>query len=367
MKRAFSLVEVLIAILVLGLGMLGLGAVFPAVISEQRRSFDSISGESVARQVEALLRDKENGLVDLSPLRSPGFGRIGVSIADDAVGRPVNVAAGPGYDYLWVMDDFARIDGGATSPWASGSPVPGAGGPGDLFDGMWRSDSRESAREFLLPVSARLHPLPSSGLDPAYVWDVVARRHPSGGTQFAVFVRRINDRIPVPQGRTLSDVLTGRNTNRLLPFAVDTSTGRLVTPSASPPNPQAYPMPMSLEAYVDERQPSWLVLRNAEGAGIDTSVSFVRRVGQRLVDNTGVVRTVVGIPQPQRGEPMASEARRAVIVSPPFTRAEASNGQVAPPTIGDPEAQRRRAAWVRQVVFTPQTPVAVRVFTLDKE
>lgn len=353
MKRAFSLVEVLIAILVLGLGMLGLGAVFPAVISEQRRSFDSISGESVARQVEALLRDKENGLVDLSPLRSPEFGTIssGGPGSGNDFGPPDRVPPGSaGYDYLWVMRGRVVL-GDQDDQWAG--PVPGANeGAGDLLTGMWRADNKQTDRDLSLPVSARLHPAPGSGLDPAYVWDVVARRHPSGGTQFAVFVRRIDDRIPVPAGATLSDVLTGRNTNRLLPFAVDTSTGRLVTPAANPPNPQAYPAPMSLEAKVDDKQPTWLILTDAEDSDIDTTMSFVRRVGQRLVDNTGVVRTVVGIPQPQRGEPSAQDASRAVIVSPPFTLTDA----------GEDGATK-----VRQVVFTPQTPVAVRVFTLDKE
>src|SRR5690606_17226744 len=125
MKRAFSLVEVLIAILVLGLGMLGLGAVFPAVISEQRRSFDSISGESVARQVEALLRDKENGLVDLAPLRSPEFGTIDNAApgAGNDFGRPRPLLPGSqGYNYSWVLDGRVALGNSNDSEW--NGPVP---------------------------------------------------------------------------------------------------------------------------------------------------------------------------------------------------------------------------------------------------
>lgn len=363
-RRAFSLIEVLIAILVLGLGLLGLGAVFPAVITEQRRSFDSISGESVARQVEDLLRGSDE-LVDLSPLRGPEFGGIQGAVEGGAA-RPSPINAGASFDFLWVMDQFVRIDGGANTNWDGA--IPGASGFGDLFDGIWRADSTDNEDSQVLPISARLHPLPTSGSDPRFVWDVIARRNPSGPTEFAVFVRRIDDRIAVPAGQTLSQAFLNPIANqRPLPLAVDVNNGRLQTPVAGATN-QAYPFPQSLDAYADDRQPTWLIFRNAGSSDIDTSIGFVRRVGQQFVDNTGVVRTVIGLPQPRANEPLSGEASRAVIVTPAFTATESSNGATVQARPGQTrEEVRRRASWVRQIVFTPQPPVAVRVFTLDKE
>lgn len=363
-NRAFSLIEVLIAILVLGLGLLGLGAVFPAVITEQRRSFDSISGESVARQVEELLRNS-NELVDLSPLRGSQFGGIQGAVEGNVV-EPSPINAGASFDFLWVMDRFVRIDRGANTAW--GGAIPGASNFNDLLRGTWRADSGDNEDAQILPIAARLHPLPTSGSDPKFVWDVVARRHPSGPTQLAVFVRRIDDRIAVPAGQTLSQMFLNPAANqRPLPLAVDIPTGRLQTPVPGANN-QAYPYPQSLDAYADDRQPTWLIFSNAGNSDIDTSIGFVRRVGQQFVDNTGVVRTVIGLPQPRSNEPLAGLASQAVIVSPAFTRTEASNGvRVQASPAQSREEVRRRAAWVRQIVFTPQPPVAVRVFTLDKE
>ena len=57
--RAFTLIEVLIAILVLAIGLLGLGAVFPAVIAEQRNAFAVIEGENTASSAEAMLSNRE--------------------------------------------------------------------------------------------------------------------------------------------------------------------------------------------------------------------------------------------------------------------------------------------------------------------
>ena len=55
-RPGFSLVEVLIAILILGLGMLGLAAVFPVVIAQQREAVDTVRGEAAASTAEAIVR-----------------------------------------------------------------------------------------------------------------------------------------------------------------------------------------------------------------------------------------------------------------------------------------------------------------------
>ena len=48
-RRAFSLIEGLIAVLVLGVGLLGLAAVFPVVITQQRDAVDVIQGMALRR------------------------------------------------------------------------------------------------------------------------------------------------------------------------------------------------------------------------------------------------------------------------------------------------------------------------------
>lgn len=369
MKRGFSLVEVLIAILVLALGLLGLGAVFPAIISEQRRAFDSISGETVAKIAEDMLRS--GAVVDTTDLRGPDLGRVGPqSAGGNGLGRPVRVGAAVPYDYVWVMDQFVQLEGPIVD-WSNGAPIPGVRSFADFASGTWWANSRATGSgqdAQILPVSARLHPQPYSGAEPAFVWDAVARRSPAGPVQVGVFVRRIDDRIRVPGDATLSDVLTGGNsTDTQLPLALDAPTGRLVPPTPNNAN-LVYPPPQALQVFVDERRLDWLVLESdPDSGGLDSSIGFVRRVGQQLLDNTGVVRTVVGLPQPGPGETLANLAPRAMVVSPPFTRAEASNGRTVNVTGTDPESVRQRASWVRQIVFTPHTPVAVRVFNLEQE
>ena len=63
--RAFTLIEVLIAILILALGLLGLGAVFPVVITQQRNANAVVEGESVASMAESIVRSS-NEVIDFS-------------------------------------------------------------------------------------------------------------------------------------------------------------------------------------------------------------------------------------------------------------------------------------------------------------
>ncbi len=364
--RAFSLIEVLIAILVLALGLLGLGAVFPAVIAEQRRSFDSISGESLAAAVQEQMRTNSEAFrfgLDRSISNTPRNARA-------AVEKFGLWARDPQYGY-WLFGvgdprppgpgDSARpvspTNPAYTTNWmVSGAAALGTGGenlehirPGYLNNGRWTLNTLNQVKRFELPVAARVYPLPTSGSPPQFVWDPVFRRTPEGKVQVAIFVRRIDDRIRLNANETLGDAFLGRNRSRpILPLAIAVDTGRLTTDDGAS-NSLAYPEIMSLPAYVDRNtDPSWLMLGvDVNNQNFNTSIEFLRRPGQTFVDSLGVVRRVVGTPTAVRGQ-NTDNAARAIIVDPPFSRSQ--------------DLPRQNL----QIIFTPQPPVAVRVFTLDR-
>jgi prepilin-type N-terminal cleavage/methylation domain-containing protein len=361
MRRGFSLVEVLIAVLVLALGLLGLGAVFPVILAEQRDAFDATNGEAAAQFVENMMQAGSE-IVKLDELFTPEFGRVEGNLPGAQPGL-INGAEGTPTS-LWIVAGPAALDG---DPGFVGA-IPGTS-PADFANGAWSSNTRGNIeRDEVLPVAARLFPQLDSGLDPRFVWDLVARRSPvSSRVEMAVFVRRIDGRIRVPRGFTLSDVLTRDRgvpvPEPILPLAIDAEDGRVITDDGNNGN-AVYPVPQSLSASVYQDQLSWLVFEvDPTDEGLDTTLGFVRQVGQKLLDNTGVVRTVVGLPQPVNGQPLASFADRAVVVDPPFKRANASNGR----TVGNGASDSARYSWVQQIVFTPQIPVAVRVFSLEQK
>ena len=67
-QAGFSLVEVLLAIFIMGLGVIAVAALFPAGIAQQRRSADDIIGPIVANNALAVLRTR---------LRAEDFGPSG--------------------------------------------------------------------------------------------------------------------------------------------------------------------------------------------------------------------------------------------------------------------------------------------------
>ncbi len=380
MQPGFTLIEVLIAILILAIGMLGLGAIFPAVIVEQRNAFAVIEGENVASSAAALLSNRE--FVDFS-LISEDFNQANADVLER-------------YAYEWVVPAF-----GASFPSPFGtawdSPVPSyldsSGNAADFQGsdtGLWSFNSNYSSvnttidftnanpRLAQIPVSARLFPQPYSGKDPKYVWDIALRREPGGDRlQAAIFVRRVDARIRVPKNFSMSDVLTDGGAQAmpdgaLLPVAINGNTGQPTVDDGQ--NDKVYAAIQTLSVEVHPEHLDWMIFINARQPGIDTSVGFAAKVGQKLLDNTGVVRTVVGLPAVDEDDLLFGVVTgngRVVQVDPPFLNSNAGAGdtdQARANSVNtqDPDWDAERASWVRQVIFTPRTPVTIRVVSLEE-
>jgi len=357
-RPGFTLIEVLIAVLILALGLLGLGAVFPVVIAQQRDAATTVEGESVASMAQAILNSTE--IIDFTPwfdsttLPLNNFGKI--DPADNF------------YDYEWIIDPFM--------PYNSYPNRPGfAGGFGGSQDGIWYRDLEDSTpittpagMRRILTVADRLIPQPFSGKDPKYVWDIVARRQPgTNRPQLAIFIRLVDIRIRPARNATLSGALVfGDGTNGpILPVAIDPTNGRPVVDNGSANN--VYAAPQTLKAQTFQDHLDWLVIEDAGNPFIDTSISFATKPGQKILDNTGTVRTIIG-PVKDRIAQIANT--RIVRVDPPFQPSHAPTSLALDSydelANDNPTTQAQRASWLRQIVFTPRTPLAIRVFTLQE-
>jgi prepilin-type N-terminal cleavage/methylation domain-containing protein len=392
-RPGFSLIEVLIAVLVLGVGLLGLASVFPVVITQQRQASDVIMGRAASSAVrDAILTNpdivgefaSQDGLLDPGEpdpggtgLPNNGQGEVIFGQGNDFTANDVRFNPVTGFSYLWegawrwgdgihrlpasFLTDFIR-DGGVR-----------------FRDPLERSLAGVPASAADLPVGARLFPrpgaFPGQAFDgPQFVWDFVPRRTATGSIQLAVFVRRIDTGIRVPSGRTLSELLLSSPTNpELHPVGRDPSTGEPTLDGTG-----EYAIPLSARAvaipssdYQASREfnasPQIPVLLDGMRLQVfgESEVSIVRGDelrfaalrGQRIVDNFGVVRRVV--------EVLDVQATRVDLrIDPPFALSELipTFEQLAQLGANNPSLRETaRAGKLRQALFTVQVPVDVFV------
>lgn len=340
-RRGFSLVEVMLAVLVLALGLLGLGAVIPVIIKDQQQSTAAVRAVSAANDCQAALRNRPDLNRASVQMWVPGDGVYtyvpvgwGAWLENHPLRDPSNPQA---TDYEWVIpDDDDEFD-----------PVSGEY---EFHAPGWPAWSRVT-----IPVADRLWPPGAAEVTaPLFVYDFVARRVPSPllgppQVQVAMFLRRIDQNIKVTRG-TLREVLTGSLSNPPsplpLPVAVTANTPIACRPTLN--GLGRYAMPIRLNARYDATLRDRLIVE-----GSDLERRLASQFGQRLVDNLGNVHIVSKVDETYNG---ARGGVRLVVEQPvPAWVKSTSAFRAAEP----------RDTALRHIVMTPQVPVAIRVFTVS--
>lgn len=355
--RGFSLIELLVAIIILGLGLLGLAALFPVVIREQRIGTDNVLGVTVSNSARATLTGTRwevacERWAASDPYRLPSVWEL-LRVSNRGLSQGARVTngsppAGPGQRYElgeWWLPEITS----GVGQWPLGTTIVG--------------DPQSTDRQSGVPLAARLHP--SEG-EPQFVWDFALQRISdfdyntgplSDRMRAVVFVRRIDPRIRTGN-RTLREVLL--DPSGTLPLAdqrvpVGADAMNLPTLDGTDGNNGArYATPMiatMLEHFRVRTQPNSQEFPVLTDVDITEPVGrLMAQLGQKLVDNLGNIYTVVEVARPQgAAEGMVDLRITPAIPLWAMRQPEGASGQTN----------------LRQLIFTPQVPAAVVLTEID--
>lgn len=393
-RRAFSLIEVLIAVVVLAFGMLGLAAVFPAVVKQQTTAKDSVQGVSVLRSAESWILgnvklNEHQTVTNPSSLLGPTDRANRLDLAENRRGWETLVA-----DTTWnVVNPESTWADELVLPVLFNSSTAGLiyeKWSGDIAIGRPVKNGPVVERGVVIPLAQRLYPSPYSSLNakPEYVWDLVVRRVDAGlphslmptslvpaevdrlkrnkyeddAVEVVIFVRRIDPGIRFP--RNGSPSLAYALADALLLPTADGSPSRLAISERPDGTPRLdgfgkndggqysapkrllvrFPDPNLLDAIT-------LSTTSTETQSPSVLLAAAQQVGQSLVDTLGTVHRVR---EYQTRDPSTNAAwpQPRLIVEPPF---DIRVWQWAAAGSSDSP----------QVVFTTQIPAAVGVVRID--
>ena len=340
MRRAFTLVELLLAVFILAIGVLGVAALLPSAISMQQRANDDVLGPIVADNAIAIIRSKltpgmfgtmeEFGLVDYD-LSRPVDATTGNTTT---VIRPPNI---PG-DWGWKRPTTLVSAGG---PNAASARLLGAidifGGmaaQGDVPGGLLALSERASnaamqgipysrsvfdlTPAILIMQGERCYPMSSEATypqpKPQYVWDCMFRRF-EGRILVAIFVYRVSTAGGDIAG-IAPDVSNSVDRNTLPPYRVSRPTVGPGPNGAPPPIPvsvafevlppvgQGQPIPPNPAAWAcggpdadvgTQFDNARILGTDAAGAGLPTELPIAstwQAPGQWIVDEYNMVHKV---------------------------------------------------------------------------
>lgn len=180
--RAFSLIEVLLAIFILGVGIISIAALFPAGIAQQRQSMDDIMGPTVANNALSILRSK---------IRPEDFGALDDFVPDvyDSALFNAGVRATIRGDWSWMRPGFmfgnntattGVNEDGAIDIFSGSAPFVGSVGgvtTASEFDGGLATSNPPLVG---IPYNTRLYFDPATGIPraPSFVFTRGERSYP---------------------------------------------------------------------------------------------------------------------------------------------------------------------------------------------
>lgn len=230
--RGFSLIEVLLAIFILGIGVISITALFPAGIAQQRLSVDDMNGPIVANNAIEIIRGKvrqedfgtfeQFGILTANTPRPtvPGdwtWLRPAFLFADDgtwppAPAPPLNETGAIDLFSWYAFNNSGNIPGALRATEFPAEYVSGSGLYGIPFNTSLHSSGPPriiiTREERYYPMTPRMFSTNNDVVRPQYVWDCAFRRY-QGKVMVAIFVYRVT----VPGGGAAPNYTVAQNGN----------------------------------------------------------------------------------------------------------------------------------------------------------